>query len=251
MDTRQVEKLLEEYAKHLPQTPDFTEQDIARFREHLAEVRETGADHDREPKEEPAGLSRRRLIWSLVGVTGLAAAAVIVLVFVLPPSEVSETPIILDFDVRVNGRWPSTTRGLEGPPTEDPGGFTIHVSTSSPRFVHIITLMESGDLLVKPVVIGEERSVYSRRVEQGDSIGEYPLWYDPEDDSDRGLIRTTHVMVVAAGEPIVRELADAVPDHIVVESSEGARRKLDEIGQRLEEELGCVVVVRAVEPTAP
>jgi hypothetical protein len=180
-----------------------------------------------------------------VGVSGLAVAAVIVIVLLLPPS--------LVLNVEVETQWPRATRGDEIPPTDDPRAFTVRVSTNKTTFVHLIALMESGDLLIKQVAPEEERPVFSRRVEEGDDLGEYPLWYDPEDEPDRGLLRTTHIMVVAAGEPIVEQLADPdnVPDRIAVESAEDALRKLEELGRNLERQLGCVVVVKPIPSSAP
>lgn len=258
MDIKQVERLLEKYGKRLADKPELTEQDIARFRAALAEAREASEAGGKGPRTEPPQEgSRQQLVWPLVSIAGLAVAAVIVLVFVLPFAETPQRPPRLALNVQVETRWPSKTRsfntdrGPEAPPADDLGAYTIQVSTSKPTFVHLIALLESGDLLVKQLGREHGRPVFSWRVRQEESIGEYPLWCDPEDEPDRGLLLTTHVMVVAAGEPIVQQVTDAVPHRIAAESAQDALRKLEELGQRLEAKLGCVVVVRAIEPSEP
>lgn len=235
MDSRQVEKILREYAKQTPDQPTLTEQDVAQLRTRLAEAAERkGLATAGETSPRPA---RRRPLWPLVGITGLAAAAILALFLVLPPS--------LILDVGVEAHWPRTTRGSEAPPDTDPGDFTVHVSTSKPAFVHVVALMEPGDLWIRPVT---EDGAPFVQVAGETSLGAYVLWRDPD---GKGLRRSTHVMVIAAQEPIMDELANALPDRVSTASTEEALAELEELARSLEGQLDCVVIVRPIEPSEP
>ncbi|MHC4091015.1 MAG: hypothetical protein ACYSVY_12215 [Planctomycetota bacterium] len=242
MDANEVEKILEKYAKRIPDEPVLSEQDIAQLR---ARFGQNDRDEQRPPSaatvEAATPSSGRRLLWPLVGVAGLAAAAAVVFVFVLPFAQVPKTAPFLFLNVEVDASWPRTVRGSEVPHTDDPGEFRLRVRTSKTAFVHLAVVTESGDLWVRQVT---EDGKHSVRV-AGEFPLTYDLWYNPD---GKGLRRSMYVIVVAAKAPIAEKLAAALPPRIVVESAEDMLKELEELGRALERQLDCVVAVRAIEP---
>ena len=232
MDTKRVEKLLQEHVKNLPEDPVLTEEDVDRFHAHLLQARK----------------QRPRVILHLVGSVGLAAAALIVFVFVLRFGERTSPRQTLAFDLEVDVHTPVVRSG-QTPSPDDRPTFAVRVSPSRPMFVHLLVLMESGLLLVKPLASEADQPVFAQDVEDTKIFGPYPILDDPKGILDR----TTHVMVIAAPEPIVQLLTDlsVVPDYLPVEPPASELKALKELGQRIEERADCTVAIKPIPSSGP
>ena len=196
-----------------------------------------------EPAGRGQGRARPKRKWPLrLAIAGpLTAAAAAIAVILLWPS----APTL---DVDVKAYWPRASRGNVAPSRDDLGSVTAHVVTEEPLHVFIILRYAMGDLWIRPT---KEDGGFGVLVDGSKSLP-YPLWDDPPDSPDRGLLLSTHVVTLAAREELTEEqLTAKVPNETRSTSDAGVVDELEQWGQRMREAHGWIVVVRPIIPSEP
>lgn len=194
-----------------------------------------------EASARPAAPKRKRRQQILLLGTGAVIAAAALIGFVL----LRPTPLGAEVEVEVH--WPRATRGDQAPLADNRGSFSVCISAHEPAYVHIIVRCQSGDLWIKQIGKGE----YSARIEGRGSYG-YDLWDNPSGNSGKGLLLSTHVLVIVARQPLTEQsLKTEIPDRICADSDEGVMRQLREVAARIQEKHHCDVIVKPIQSPAP
>jgi hypothetical protein len=90
---------------------------------------------------------------------------------------------------------------------------------------------------------------YSDRIEGQTGCG-YDLWDDPSGDPDKGLLLSTHVVIIVARRPLTEQtLKTDIPDKISADSDESVMGQLEELARSLRKKLRCTVIVRSIRPS--